>query len=30
LEKESPDDGECYLWVRDDVNMKVGIDLIII
>uniref|UniRef100_A0A915NJS5 Uncharacterized protein n=3 Tax=Meloidogyne TaxID=189290 RepID=A0A915NJS5_9BILA len=25
LEKESPDDGECYLWVRDDVNMKTNI-----
>ncbi|KAF7633093.1 hypothetical protein Mgra_00007522 [Meloidogyne graminicola] len=25
LEKETPDDGECYLWVRDDVNMKTNI-----
>ena len=24
MEKEGPDEGECYLWVRDDVTMKVG------
>lgn len=23
MEKEGPEEGECYLWVRDDVTMKV-------
>jgi hypothetical protein len=24
LEKEHPEEGECYLWVLDDVTMKVS------
>jgi hypothetical protein len=23
MEKDRPEEGECYLWVRDDVTMKV-------